>query len=81
MTVTVTVPGNSPVFCFSAGNLVPKRWDKKGPNAPMWFRKPKKAVTGRYNGRQNTSIISGMEYSTFPVVLPYTLPGAVLIGL
>jgi hypothetical protein len=25
----------------------------------MWFRKPKKAVTGRYNGRQNTSIIPG----------------------
>jgi hypothetical protein len=26
----------------------------------MRFRKPKKAVTGRYNGRQNTSIIPGM---------------------
>jgi hypothetical protein len=24
------------------------------------FTKPKKAVTGRYNGRQNTSIIPGM---------------------
>jgi hypothetical protein len=37
----------------------------------MRFRKPKKAVTGRYNGRQNTSIIPGMGVYIYIYIYTY----------
>ncbi len=41
-------------------NLVPKRWDKKRLRCTDAISEAQQAVTGRYNGRQNTSIIPRM---------------------